>query len=172
MDINPNTLSCPVDEGKIYDNMILASLADSVQYEALHPRFRQAFEYLKQNDLLNAPAGKIVLDGNNLFISVSDITGKPVEAARIESHVKYIDIQVPLSASETMGFVPAGDCKSSPDGYDEANDITFFTDQPSAYVTVKPGQFIVFFPHDGHAPCIGEGPIRKAIVKVLIQENI
>lgn len=148
--------------------MILASLTDSAAYESMHPLFHQAFDYLKQHDLLQAPAGKISLDGDKLFISVSDITGKTTEAARLETHEKYIDIQVPLSAPETMGFLPAGACLNSPDGYNGEKDIAFFTDKPSAYVTVHPGQFIVFFPHDGHAPCIGEGPIRKAIVKVLV----
>jgi YhcH/YjgK/YiaL family protein len=148
--------------------MILASLADSAQYESLHPLFHQAFEYVKQNDLAQAPAGKIVLDGDRLFISVSDVTGKIADEAKLESHAKYIDIQIPLTASETIGFLPACECKNSPDGYNAAKDITFFTDKPSAYVQVKPGQFVVFFPHDGHAPCIGEGAIRKLVVKVLV----
>jgi uncharacterized protein, YhcH/YjgK/YiaL family len=99
---------------------------------------------------------------------VSDITGKTAEAAKLESHAKYIDIQIPLTAPETMGFLPAGACKNSPDGYNAAKDITFFADKPSAYVRVEPGQFVIFFPHDGHAPCIGEGAIRKLIIKVLV----
>lgn len=148
--------------------MIVASLADSAQYEALHPLFGQAFEYLKQHDLTNAPAGKTVLDGDKLFIAVSDVNGKTKEAARLETHNKYIDIQLPLTAPETMGYLPSADCVSSPDGYNAEKDITFFTDQPSAYVTVQPGQFAIFFPHDGHAPCIGEGSIRKVVVKILV----
>lgn len=148
--------------------MIVASLADSAQYEALHPLFSQAFEYLKKNDLTNAPAGKTVLDGDKLFIAVSDVNGKTPEAARLETHNKYIDIQLPLTAPETMGYLPLGNCVSSPDGYNAEKDITFFTDKPSAYVTVQPGQFAIFFPHDGHAPCIGEGSIRKVVVKILV----
>lgn len=148
--------------------MVLASLADSVQYEVLHPLFRKAFEYVKQNDLTQAPAGKIVLDDDKLFISVSDVTGKTAETAKLESHAKYIDIQIPLTAAETIGFLPAGECKNSIEGYNTAKDITFFTDKPSAYVNIEPGQFVIFFPHDGHAPCIGEGAIRKLVIKVLV----
>lgn len=148
--------------------MILASLADSAQYEALHPLFRQAFEYVKQNDLAQAPAGKIVLDDDKLFISVSDVTGKIAEEAKIESHAKYIDIQIPLTAAEIIGFLPAGECRNSVEGYNTSKDITFFTDKPSAYVRVEPGQFVIFFPHDGHAPCIGDGAIRKLVIKVLV----
>jgi beta-galactosidase beta subunit len=34
-------------------------------------------------------------------------------------------------------------------------------------VTVKPGQIVIFFPQDGHAPCIIDEPeIKKAIFKV------
>lgn len=36
------------------------------------------------------------------------------------------------------------------------------------YVTCKPGEFAIFFPQDGHAPCIAGVPeIKKAIFKVL-----
>lgn len=148
--------------------MILASLDDSAQYESLHPLFYQAFEYVKQHDLLHTAAGKITLDDNKLFITVSDVTGKTQEAVRLETHEKYIDIQIPLSAPETMGYLPTGACLNSPEGYNKEKDIAFFADRPSAYVTVNPGDFIIFFPHDGHAPCIGEGSIHKAVIKVLI----
>ena len=37
------------------------------------------------------------------------------------------------------------------------------------YFTVKPGQMVVFFPQDGHAPCISDKPaIKKAIFKVKV----
>lgn len=148
--------------------MILASLADSAQYETLHPLFHKAFEYVKQNDLAQAPVGKIVLDDDKLFISVSDVTGKIADEAKLESHAKYIDIQMPLNAVEIIGFLPAGECRNPIDGYNTSKDITFFTDKPSAYVQVEPGQFVILFPHDGHAPCIGRGPMRKLVIKVLV----
>ena len=47
-------------------------------------------------------------------------------------------------------------------------DITKYGDtKAQTYVTVEPGQFAIFFPQDGHAPCIIDAPeIKKAIFKI------
>ena len=46
-------------------------------------------------------------------------------------------------------------------------DITFYPGLAETYVTVQPGQFAIFFPWDGHAPCVSDAPeIRKVIFKV------
>ncbi len=148
--------------------MILDSLKNTAAVEKIHPLFKQAFDYIKANDLSKVAPGKIELDGANLFISVAEITGKTQEAARIETHNKYIDIQIPVVGVETMGWLAGEYCKNTTDGYNAEKDITFFTDKPSTYVKVQPGEFIVFFPEDGHAPAIGEGFIKKLIVKVLV----
>ena len=50
--------------------------------------------------------------------------------------------------------------------FDAAKDILFFDDVPQTYYTLRPGQFTVLFPEDGHAPMVGEGTVRKIIVKV------
>lgn len=148
--------------------MILGSLKNTAAVENLHPRFKQAFDYIKANDLTKAAPGKIELDGNNLFISVAEITGKSKEAAKMETHNKYIDIQIPVVGIETMGWLAGDNCQNSAEGYNADKDITFFSEQPSTYIQVRPGEFAIFFPEDGHAPAIGEGFIKKLIVKVLV----
>ncbi len=148
--------------------MILDSLKNTAAAEKLHPLFKQAFDYIKANDLSQVAPGKIELDGANLFISVAEITGKTQEAAKMETHNKYIDIQIPIVGVETMGWLAGENCKNPIDGYNAEKDITFFTDKPSTYVQVQPGEFAIFFPEDGHAPAIGEGFIKKLIVKVLV----
>ena len=37
---------------------------------------------------------------------------------------------------------------------------------PDNYVTVLPGEFVVFFPDDAHAPMIGTGVVHKVVIKV------
>ena len=50
--------------------------------------------------------------------------------------------------------------------YDESKDIIFYHDQPTSYVDLLPGDFVILFPEDSHAPFIGDGsPISKLIVK-------
>ncbi|MGL4992512.1 MAG: YhcH/YjgK/YiaL family protein [Bacteroidales bacterium] len=148
--------------------MILDSLQNSASVESLHPNFKKAFDYIRNNDLANIEAGKIVLDGDNLFITIADITGKEASAARMEAHRNYIDIQIPLTGVETMGYLPLASCNSIETPFNEEKDIIFFNDKPSTYLNVAPGQFAIFFPEDGHAPGIGQGAMRKLIVKVKI----
>jgi len=148
--------------------MILDSLQNAGLYETIHPRFKQAFDFLRNTDLLALPLGKKELDGPNLLINVFEITGKTSETARLETHNRYIDIQIPLTAPETMGWLAGTELKEVSDDYNQDKDITFFADKASTFVTVNPLEFVVFFPEDGHQPGICEGKLRKIVVKVLV----
>ena len=148
--------------------MILDSLNNAASTLALSPLFKQAFEFIQKNDLSKMELGKTMIDGDKLFISIMEIDGKTLEAAKIESHVKYIDIQVVISGIETMGWAAIEHCTDAIEPYNTEKDLQFFADKPSTYFTVNPGEFAIFFPEDGHAPGIGNGPIKKAVVKVLV----
>ena len=148
--------------------MILNSLKDSASIESLHPLFKKAFDYIKATDFSTVPAGKIVLDGDKLYISVAEPTGKTKETARMETHDKYIDIQVPLSKEETFGVKPRSECKI-PDGeMNTVKDILFYKDPVEETKTIAPGEAVTFAPDTAHAPLIGEGKIHKAIFKVKV----
>jgi uncharacterized protein, YhcH/YjgK/YiaL family len=148
--------------------MILDSLKNASAYYSLNPRFQKAFEYIMANDLTKAEPGKIVLDGDNLYISIAEIEGKKSEVAKLEAHKKYIDIQVVLCGQEKIGWTALENCTDETGPYNAEKDIVFYSNQPTTYITYNPGDFTIFFAEDGHAPAIGEGPIKKAIVKVLI----
>jgi YhcH/YjgK/YiaL family protein len=148
--------------------MVLDSLKNAKSYYSLNPLFQKAFEYICNNDLSNVEPGKIVLEGDRLYISVMNVEGKTPENAKMEAHKNYIDIQVILKNSETMGWTAIENCKNEMDPYNPVKDIIFYTDKPTSYVTVNPGEFAIYFPEDGHAPCIGKGTIKKAVVKVLV----
>ena len=149
--------------------MILDALENSALYESLNPRFKAAFDYVKKTDFSKLEPGKIYLDEKNLFINFAEGKGKTKEEAKMETHRDYIDIQIPYTQDEIMGYKPAKDLKNPIDPYNEEKDITKYTDQGDSYVTVKQGQFAIFFPEDGHQPGIGEGPFRKIIVKVKVK---
>jgi len=148
--------------------MILDSLENTGLYESVHPRFKMAFDFLRNTDLAALPVGKIELDGANLVVNVVDLTGKTVEAARMETHNRFIDIQVPIGAPETMGWVAANKLTQVTDPYNAEKDITFFADKASNLILVQPFEFAVFFPTDGHQPGIATGTHKKIIVKILV----
>lgn len=148
--------------------MILDSIDKSKDYEKLHPSFPVAFEYLKSIDLANPTLGKVELDGKNLFVMISESNLKAEEDAKLEVHDKYIDIQVPVSKSEGFGWKPRTELKKDSSPFNEERDIQFFDDEPSTYFDVQPGQFVIFFPQDAHAPCIGVDTIIKIVVKIKV----
>lgn len=148
--------------------MILDSLENSKLYEAINPRFKKAFDFLKTNNLAALPLGKIELEGTDLFVNVAEITGKTALEARVETHNRYIDIQVPVSAVETMGWISGINLKEISEPYNPEKDLAFFADKATNFIAVQPFQFAVFFPEDGHQPGIAEGTVKKIIVKVLV----
>jgi YhcH/YjgK/YiaL family protein len=147
--------------------MILDSIENSGLYESIHPRFKRAFEYLRSTDLKELPFGKIELEGSDLVVNVVEMNGKTVDMAKVETHNRFIDIQIPIGAAETMGWISANKLKHVTEPYNADKDITFFADKASNLVLIQPFEFAVFFPGDGHQPGIGEGTYKKIIVKIL-----
>lgn len=150
--------------------MILDSLNNTEKVERLHPLFKKAFDYIKATDFSKMEDGQYELDGSRLFISLVSLTGKDKKEAAIETHKKYIDIQLPLLGVEKIGWKPGCELQEESIPYNEEKDIAFYVDRPTAFTKIYPGQFAVYFPEDGHAPGIGEGNIRKVIVKVQVEE--
>jgi len=148
--------------------MILDSILNAGLYLSIHPRLKKAFDFLISTDLLTLPLGKIELDGSNLIVNVVEIEGKTPEVARLETHKLYIDIQIPLTTTETMGWKAGNELKVITQPYNSEKDITFFADTATNFVKVQPDEFVIFFPEDGHQPGIFNGLHKKIIVKVLV----
>ncbi|MDR0988876.1 MAG: YhcH/YjgK/YiaL family protein [Prevotellaceae bacterium] len=146
--------------------MVVDTLENLEKYTALHPLFAQVAAFVKANDLHALETGKIALQGSDLVVNVQNPNGKKKEEARLETHRDFIDIQLPLSATEIMGYTPAAKCLPADAPYNAEKDITFFEGLADSYVAIEPGMFAIFFPQDGHAPCIAQGPIKKIVVKV------
>ena len=146
--------------------MIIDTIENLGKYVTLNPLFADVVEFLKNNDLQTIEDGKHFIKDKDLFVNIQVAKGKTQEAAVLETHIEMIDIQIPITCEETFGYTPLCDL---PDfEYNAEKDITKYGDTKSqTYVTVKPGQFVIFFPQDGHAPCIINQPeIKKAIFKV------
>jgi len=129
--------------------------------------FQKAWEYLRNNDLSKMEPGKRIFEEGKLWLMINDTKLKKPEDAKMEAHNTYIDIQIPLSCPESFGLRKRVNCNSPMGDFNTEKDIIFYYDAPEQVVTLQPGQPIVFRPEDGHAPQIGEGPIVKAIFKVL-----
>lgn len=149
--------------------MIIDTLDNLGKYVALNPLFAEVVEFLKSHDLNTMEAGKYPIKDKDLFLNLTLAKGRTKEAATLETHINMIDIQIPLSCDETFGYTPLGDLPEFE--YNAEKDITKYgTTLAQTYVTLKPYQMGIFFPQDGHAPCISENTeIKKAIFKVKVK---
>lgn len=151
--------------------MILASLAHAERYLALHPLFSEAFGFLRRSDLHALAPGIHPVRGDSVFAIVEVAEGRTREAARLECHRRYIDIQLVLEGVDEMGWRPLAQCSQPLGDYDEGRDIRFFADAPAAWVATHAGAFCVFFPEDAHAPLVSSGPLRKVVMKVAVDAS-
>ena len=148
--------------------MIIDTLDNLVKYEAVNPHFKDVVEFIKNNSLANMEPGKYPIKGNDLFVNIAVAKGKAPDEAVLETHVKMIDIQIPLDCPETYGYTPL--CRLPDTPYNAEKDITKYPDlMAESFIDCQPGMFAIFFPQDGHAPCISMAPeIKKAIFKVKV----
>jgi YhcH/YjgK/YiaL family protein len=148
--------------------MILDVLENAHRYLPLDKGFAKAFEFLTRPDLRELPTGKYEIDGDRIYAIVANAPGREKEGAQLETHEKYIDIQLILEGTDTMGWRPTVSCKQPSGAYDQETDLLFYTDEPDAWLTTKSGAFAIFYPEDAHMPLISSGQIHKVIVKVAI----
>ena len=146
--------------------MIIDKIENLKMYESVNPLFAKVVEFLAQNDLDKLEAGKHEIVGKDLFVNIQMAKGKTPDEAVIETHNKMIDIQIPITAAETFGYTQRDQLPKAE--YNAEKDITKIPGiAADSYVTCQPVMMAIFFPEDGHAPCIAGVPeIKKAIFKV------
>lgn len=147
--------------------MIIDTLRNAERYYSLHRHFKTAFEYLNSTNLSALENGVIELS-DGIRVIVSNDPGKTKEAAAktFECHNQNIDIQVTIHGPETMGWKPRADCQQVEVPYNPDKDYMFYSDEPDTFFSLKNNQFVIFFPEDVHAPMLGEGLIKKLVVKI------
>lgn len=146
--------------------MIIDKLENLKNYASVNPLFPKVVEFLQQNDLNALETGKHEIVGKDLFVNIQMAKGRTPAEATIETHNNMIDIQIPLSDAETFGYTLRDALPEAE--YNAEKDITKIPNLAAdSYITCQPGMMAIFFPQDGHAPCIAGVPeIKKAIFKV------
>jgi YhcH/YjgK/YiaL family protein len=131
----------------------------------------RAFEFLARTDLAALPLGRTDIEGNDVFLTVSEAETRAPEQVKFEAHRRYIDIQLVVRGQESIGYAPVASLVTA-EPYDTTKDIEFFgVPQESATLALRAGDFAVFAPGDGHRPSLHlDGPhvSRKVVVKVSV----
>lgn len=108
--------------------MVVDTLENLEKYASLNPLFAQAIEFLKSHDFQTMEIGKTELKGKDLLVNIAQTKPKTKEEAKLETHRDFIDIQIPLSGTEIMGYTAAKDCIPADAPYNAEKDITFLKD--------------------------------------------
>jgi len=130
-----------------------------------NPLIVAALEWVKQNYSQRFDKGTIQLT-DKIRINCEEVAMVPQQM--LEAHRRHIDIHIPQSEEESLGWSPINDLKNCIIPYDEERDVEFYGDEPQCQISVRPGQFVIFFPEDAHAPNIGIGNHRKLCVKIAL----
>ena len=144
--------------------MILDKLCESKRYEGLHPRFQEAFEFLK--NAADKPCGRYEL-GDGLYVNISDVTTHAAGEGMFEAHRRYIDIQYLLDGHSACVWAHTPNLTVKKP-YDEAADIEFLEGE-GAVIPVQGGEFYILYPADAHEPHQTHGEAdsyRVAVAKV------
>ena len=149
--------------------MILDLLENAHQYFAINKGFEKAFNFLTRPDLKELPVEKYEIVDDRVYSMVSKDYVRNKEDALLETHEKYIDIQLVLEGTDNMGWKPKTSCIKPSSEYNKETDAQFFEDDPDTWITTKSGSFVIFFPEDAHMPLISSGPLHKVVVKVAIK---
>jgi biofilm protein TabA len=145
--------------------MVFGSLSNLENYKNLHPRFEKAIAFLHSPALYSLTVGKHQIDGENIYASVNEYATKP--EGYLEAHRIYIDIQIVTKGTEKIGFAPLQN-QPVKEEYSREKDISFYT-ADCDYLTLTPGKFAIFFPHDLHKPGItAHDPeeVKKVVIKI------
>ena len=86
--------------------MIIDTLDNLEKYAVLNPLFKEVAEFINFNDLKALEEGKHFIKGKDLFVNIQTAKGKTKEEAKLETHKRMIDIQIPLDTCETYGYTP------------------------------------------------------------------
>lgn len=149
--------------------MIVDTIKNASKYFSVHPLFANAFQFINETDLVNAPDGKSdIAEGLKAIFSNKAGMTSEASVAKFECHNNHIDIQLCINGVETIGWKPREKCVTENGGYNPEKDVQLYKEQPDMYFQLTNGQFAIFFPEDVHAPMIGEGEIKKLVIKVKI----
>lgn len=147
--------------------MLATSLELATKYDYLAEKFQKSIEWLKTHDATQLDNGRYdICDG--AFALVQRYATVPFEQIQFEAHNDYFDIQYLAQGIETFNVCLRKDCQVTKE--DPASDMVYLS-TPEVYtsVTLKPGEFVIVPPEEGHQPRIAYQGKSVDVVKVVVK---
>lgn len=149
--------------------MILSNLSKIQNYSYLNSGFIKALRFLKKNDFSIFENGRYDIEGDRMFAIVDEFIPKSISEIQWESHEQYAIIHYIFRGEERIGISKISDLEKTSE-YLPEKDTTFYKGE-GQFVTIKDGDFIIFFPKEAHTYGLSSGKntvIKKVIIKIRI----
>lgn len=144
--------------------MIHANLKLNDYFKTIDEKMQICMEKAKELNE-NTPCGRYDL-ADGVFVNVMTYEPKECTTYTSETHNNYADIQLILDGQEYMGYAPL-DTLTPATEYNPERDIQFWNGDV-ALLPLRKGEWVLFLPHEPHAPSISMsgGTVKKAVFKI------
>ena len=149
--------------------MIYDTLNNIAFYKGLSPDIYEGLKFLQQVNP-DIAVGTYQLTPNVKAI-VSEYTTKEENENGYEAHRQNIDIQYLLKGKEKIACLPVEEL-SETKPYSEETDAAFYnavSDHSPSTLDLRPAYYAIFYPQDGHMPCLSVNEpekVKKVVIKV------
>ncbi len=131
------------------------------------PALAEALGYFASLPRGAFPAGQAAL-ARGVLVNPVCFSTKPEAECRFEGHRLFADVHFLLEGEEKI--VLCDESRGTPlDEFDEPRDIGFFACPSGTALVLRPGDFLVCFPHELHKVAVAPGlpaPCRKLVAKL------
>jgi YhcH/YjgK/YiaL family protein len=148
--------------------MIIDRIDNAHLYNALHPNFKRAFDYIHQINVETIPAGRYEIDADVMYAMVQEYNTKPKDQGKWEAHRRYIDLQYIVRGAENIGHAKIHQLQQ---GEYDANKDFLPLDGDGNFFTLQSGYFVLLLPEDAHMPGLAvasPAPVKKIVVKIAV----
>lgn len=144
--------------------------SNKIDEAALAERVNKAVEYLRKLSVTKTDVGKYIVN-DSFYYYVQYYETLRDENCNLESHRKFVDIQIMIEGSEAMDLVDISRLTAKQE-YNDEKDVMFWkAPLRMARTTLRAGDFIILYPENAHrgAVQIGEpGKVLKIVGKVRV----
>ena len=143
------------------------------QYQANKPYWDKAIAFLSSTNLDTLSLGKHLIDGENVFATVSEGPTKEYNKTGWESHRNYLDLHLMLLGKERIGMVDTTSAAVT-NPYDATKDAANYDATIKGnYYVADSNTLLIFFPQDAHRPSIhvdGFDRVKKLVIKIRVAQ--
>ncbi len=154
--------------------MVIDRLEHAEQYASLGRGVAVALAFFQQyqDDGLDLPL-RTVLENENIFANGVNYTTEQKKTKLLEAHQRYVDVMYVVEGEERIYYKPFAEATNITMPYDGEKECALAAlDDDTATMKFSAGQFLIFFPQDGHLAAQlwdKPGKVRKFIAKVAVE---